>query len=160
MTDEISSPQPQQSAQSPTTIPVSQNPGLTLLAIINFIAGGLGIIALFIIVLSEHESSRPGRNLFDPGINMFDAYIIMILRFVNIVLVISSGFGYLGRKKVLGWVVGNIYACWAILTVVISAWLEGRFGILSGFWLLYPLLTLILLNTVFRKSFVSMPAKL
>jgi hypothetical protein len=71
-----------------------------------------------------------------------------------------SGVGYLKLKKFLGRTIGNVYAIVSIVysaasPFLLPAALGGGFGIAAIIGLIYPLLTLILLNTTFREDFVN-----
>lgn len=69
-------------------------------------------------------------------------------------LLLLSGIGYLTQKRFLGRVVGNIYAFFGIIAVLISLLIlpkeiGGGFGTSAIIGLIYPTLTLILLDTAF-----------
>ena len=71
-------------------------------------------------------------------------------------LMITSGVGYLGQKRFLGRTLGNTYAILSILNNVLSlATLHQGFGIGTLIGLIYPVLTLILLNTTFKDDLVN-----
>ena len=155
--------------------------GLTALAVLNFVFGGFGILGgmwnlLFGAVASsaggmQDEFAKFGREMAkqsgDP--NAIDAmnkiapaassvssmfYILGILGLVLAGFLIVAGVGYLKQSKKKGYMFGNIYGIAgivvAILSMLILPWILG-FGAIFG--LIYPIVTLALLNTVFKNSF-------
>lgn len=147
--------------------------GLTALAIINFImaawaccggfstfvAGGLlGAMSSspeMTKEMSEQEKAdlREAQELLnDPRIKVFGAISLLVCA-----LLIASGVGYLQQKRVLGRMVGNIYAIIEIVQVVTAAILfsdvAGHVTIMTAIELVYPIVTLALLNTIFRHDF-------
>ena len=139
--------QPQPAQQPQSAPPASPRPvGLTLMAILNFIFGGLGIVSLFIIF----QIYRMG----DTAVQFWapEGALAIALRPINVLLIFASGVGYLSRSKFLGWGLGNAYACMAIVTVIAGAISSEVLTPMSAFWLIYPTLTLILVNTVFKKD--------
>ncbi len=76
-----------------------------------------------------------------------------------IVLLVLSGIGYLKQKQFLGRTLGNSYAALSLLSVVVGLTLlnvgqTGGFGIGTMISMIYPLLTLYLLNVVFKEDLV------
>ena len=144
--------------------------GLTALAVINFVFSGwgfiglLGLAALFAFIgkiptenMQEHERA-PIEALQNMGVYVF--VIIFVLSLISSVLLLLSGIGYLKQKKFLGRTIGNIYAVIAIGTSIFSgklfpSELGGGFNIGSIIGLIYPVLTLILLNTTFRDDLTN-----
>jgi hypothetical protein len=147
--------------------------GLTALAVINFIFGGislLGAIALAALFpLMQMALDQAGDQLQpeqmaqiqamnDVGAPLF--ITVACISFVTAVLLIASGVGYLKLKKFLGRTLGNAYAVISIVYSVASAMLlpmelGGGFNIMAIVGLIYPVLTLILLNTTFKEDFVN-----
>jgi hypothetical protein len=147
--------------------------GLTALAVINFILGGLGLINVPALgmLLAMHlgtfgqgdkdmrEATKEASKLVEAaGVPLF--VTIMALHGLLAVLLILSGIGYLKLKRFLGRVLGNAYAIVAIATSVLWIWgtssvKEGGMdlGVLAG--LVYPLITLFLINTTFREDFTN-----
>jgi hypothetical protein len=144
--------------------------GLTALAVINFVFSGwgfiglLGLAALFAFIgkiptenMQEHERA-PIEALQNLGLHML--IFIFALSLISNVLLLLSGIGYLKQKKFLGRAIGNIYAVIAIISSVFSGQLfpselGGGFNIMSIIGLIYPVLTLILLNTTFRDDLTN-----
>jgi hypothetical protein len=140
--------------------------GLTALAVINFIFAGLGIIGSGFSLFSRSmignistngmpEAQRAKIEAFqriDPSL-----YSIMIfLGIISALLLLLSGIGYLKQKRVLGRIIGNVYGFYGILSVIVSYLIIpkelGGQGIWSIIGIIYPTLTLILLDTVFKND--------
>ena len=105
---------------------------------------------------------EPQRSQFEAFQNMgvYVFVIIFVISLISSVLLLLSGIGYLKQKKFLGRIIGNIYAVTAIVTSIFSgklfpSELGGGFNIMSIVGLIYPVLTLILLNTTFRDDLTN-----
>jgi hypothetical protein len=140
--------------------------GLTALAVINFIFGGLGIISSVFSFISMSmignistsgmpESAKAkieALQKIDPSL-----FAIMIgMGIISALLLLLSGIGYIKQKRVLGRIIGNVYGFYGILSVIISYLIipkelggQGTWSIIS---IIYPILTLILLDTVFKND--------
>jgi hypothetical protein len=75
-------------------------------------------------------------------------------------LLIASGVGYLKLKKFLGRTLGNSFAVIRIaygiaVALYLPVEIGGGFGIGAIIGFVYPVLTLLLLNTVFKEDFVN-----
>ena len=144
--------------------------GLTALAVINFIFSGWGLIGLlglaaFFAFIGKiptdqmQEAQRTQIEAFqDLGLPVF--IFIFALSLISSVLLLLSGIGYLKQKKFLGRFIGNTYAVVTIISSVISGImfapeLGGGFNIGTIIGLIYPVLTLILLNTTFREDLTN-----
>jgi hypothetical protein len=145
--------------------------GLTALAVINFIFFALylvGILGWFIVLLviievmpTEHmtEAQKAQMQAFEKlGMPVF--VLIFILSFAAALLLLLSGIGYIKQKKYLGRVLGNSYAVVDIISTCVSAAIltaeiGGGFTIMTIVGLIYPVLTLILLNTTFREDLTN-----
>lgn len=148
--------------------------GLTALAVINFIFGGFGVLgalgSIALIPLLGRIPEQATANMRDEQLEQFRALqdigptlfvTLGALALVSAVLLIASGFGYLKLKKTLGRTLGNTYGVLGILSALgRTLWLPAALGG-SGFniatiiGLIYPALTLILLNTAFKEDFVN-----
>jgi hypothetical protein len=147
--------------------------GLTALAVINFILGGfsvLGAIGLAVLIpLMGVALEQAGGQLQPQQQAQIEALTelgapifitVAVISFVTAVLLIASGVGYLKLKKFLGRTLGNTYAGISVVYSVCSALLlpvelGGGFNIMAIVGLIYPVLTLILLNTTFKEDFVN-----
>jgi len=144
--------------------------GLTALAVINFIFSGWGLIGLiglaafFALIgkiptdnMQEAQKAQI-EALQNMGLPVF--IIIFLLSLLSSVLLLLSGIGYLKQKKFLGRTIGNIYAVITIISSVVSGILfapdlGGGFNIMTIVGLIYPVLTLILLNTTFKEDLTN-----
>ena len=145
--------------------------GLTALAVINFIFSGLylfgllGWIVIFLVIIGIiptdqlNEIQRTQMEAFQKlGIPVF--IFVFTLSLVSSVLLLLSGIGYLKQKKFMGRALGNIYAIIDIISSVISGIIlttetGGGFTIMTMVGLIYPILTLILLNTTFKEDLTN-----
>lgn len=78
--------------------------------------------------------------------------IQVVLLLISVVLLILAGVGYLGQKKT-GRTFGTAYGAIALIGTVIGIVNTG-FGGSSVLGLIYPVLTLILVNTTFKNNLV------
>jgi hypothetical protein len=148
--------------------------GLTALAVFNFIFGAMGVLsALGMMVFIPMLGRLPEDALADMGpeqIAQLEALqevgaglfvALAVLSLISALLLILSGIGYLGLKKFLGRTLGNAYGILGIIATVGSAMFMpvvlggGSFTIGTILGLIYPVLTLVLLNTAFREDFVN-----
>jgi hypothetical protein len=147
--------------------------GLTALAVINFVFSGWGFIGLlffaaffaFIGKIPTDDMQEAQRVQFEAfqnlGLSVF--VMIFVLSLISNVLLLVSGIGYLKQKKILGRMIGNAYAIFAIASSVISGFIfagemaemGGGFSIMTIVGLIYPILTLILLNTTFKDDLTN-----
>ncbi len=143
--------------------------GLTAMAVLNFIFGGLSILsilflaAVIAIVFSTEvadEAQQKIKEAFEKeGVTSAMLVFSFSLSLIASILLIISGVGYLKQKKVLGRGLGNAYAIIAIASSVVSVIMMpkeggGGFNLMTMIGLIYPVLTLALLNTVFKEDFI------
>jgi hypothetical protein len=160
--------------------------GLTALAVINFILGGIFLLSILGVVLGKYgiemnEKALDQRIQNDPNLVERDPQIakqqedletakkalsdptLRMLTFLSIIptsLMIVSGVGYLKQKKILGWMMGNLYAVISISLgiaeiLMIDEEITGGFGIASLIGFIYPALTLFLMNVTFKEDFAE-----
>ena len=152
--------------------------GLTALAVINFVFGGLSVItamglAVMLFAAGAMETATGGltiiadnaaQDALRQGIDAIGGksmlYVSFALTLLSSVLLILSGVGYLKQKLFLGRMLGNGYALVAVFGSVISMSktpeeFGGGFNLGVIFGLLYPILTLVLLNTTFKEDLVN-----
>ena len=144
--------------------------GLTALAIINFILAGLGLLSLFgMVALVGLMDKMPTEQMNETqkaqieavqNMGMPTLVLIVVLTLLSAVLLLSSGIGYMKQKKVLGRVVGNVYALASLVGSLVSGLLFAtelgggfNFGTIIG--LIYPILTLVLINTTFKDDLTN-----
>ncbi len=131
--------------------------GLTALAVLNFVFGGLGAIGLLALfaLLGAAESATGGQFSTEvskqPGSGL--VMLNLALALATVVLLIVSGIGYLGLKRMLGRTMGNMYALVSLASSGLGIMVSGfGFGTIIG--LIYPVLTLALINGTFKDDLV------
>ena len=132
--------------------------GLTALAVLNFVGSGfvmLGVIAFAALLgIGKMSEAASGAKLALPSTSVLAG--LLLLDTVTIGLLIASGVGYLRQKRRLGRSVGTAYAIVSLVSKIISlATIHNSFGIGVIIGLVYPVLTLILLNTTFKDDLVN-----
>ena len=139
--------------------------GLTALAVLNFVFGGLAPISAFGLIflmtvsgklLEEMEKADPQTKELVESFrdNAGIVWAIVALTLLSAVLLIASGVGYLKQKKFLGRTLGNGYAVVDLITQGISLSLVP-FGIGNIIGVIYPLVTLFMLNVTFKDDLVN-----
>lgn len=146
--------------------------GLTALAVLNFVFSGinllgcLGMVAMMAFIHlaaeaggSDDEGQRQAIEAWKQlGVGLF--YGLLAMMAATALLLLLSGIGYLQQKKFLGRALGNLNAALSIGSSLVwglavqSDELGGGFNIGTILGLVYPLLTLVLLNTTFKEDFV------
>ena len=144
--------------------------GLTALAVINFIFSGwsiiglLGLAAFFALrgKISTDNMEEVQKAQIEALQNLGLPMLIFIfaLSLISSVLLLLSGIGYLKQKKVLGRMMGNAYALITIVSSIVSGMMfatefGGGFNIGTIIGLIYPVLTLILINTTFKDDLTN-----
>lgn len=144
--------------------------GLTALAVINFVFSGFGFLSLlgmaaffaFIDKIPTDQMQENERAMTEALQNLGLPMLIFIfaLSLISNFLLLLSGIGYLKQKKFLGRIMGNVYAVITIVSSIVSgimfaSELGGGFNIGTIINLIYPVLTLILLNTTFRDDLTN-----
>ncbi len=133
--------------------------GLTALSIFNFIFGGLGgllhLISIATIQMQHTAVEKSYEVMGAEPPSMGFMYLIETFAIVRVALLIVSGVGYLGQRKIIGRLFGNIYAVLALVAIPIEMF-KNPLGFKSTSLLefAYPLITLFLLNFVFRRDLV------
>jgi len=140
---------------------------LTALAVLNFVFGIVGAIAnvataVFGKIVLDHIADSNAR-LSEQQVQAIRrarhvlqyVWLTLPLALVVSVLLIVSAVGYLQMKK-MGRTVGTAYAILALLNVVLTLTLVGTgFSLSMLIGLVYPVLTLILLNTTYKNVLVK-----
>ncbi len=126
--------------------------GLTALAVFNFIFGGFAVIGSLVLIALVAAIEE---FLADTGGSAGLLYLQTFLMISSAGLLISSGVGYLKQKLFLGRKLGNIYAGVSILSSVITLVNGGEFGVGTIIFLIYPVLTLALINGSFKEDLVN-----
>jgi len=134
--------------------------GLTALAVLNFVfVGFVAVGAQALWARYSFVPSAPDVVITAYSLTQQDGPMILmaaILMLVSMTLLIVSGIGYIGQKRILGQRVGSIYGMIGIAgTVLVILVAKTGFGIETIIGLTYPILTLVLLNTTFKEDFVN-----
>ena len=135
------------------------------MAIFNFLFAGvsllgiLGMVTVFVVMRESEAYEEMSRAFTEAGLTGTYLIFIFSISGAALVLQILSGIGYLQQKKFLGRTLGNTYAVISVLSTVVSLVFlpdasGGGFSIITIIALLYPVLTLILLNTTFKEDFI------
>lgn len=128
--------------------------GLTALAVLNFVFAGLGLLVLlglFALVAAVDKGASANGVHVSAGV----IYGLILLGIVRMCIMIAAGVGYLGMKK-WGRTAGNLYGILALIdTAVGIALVKSGFGIGTIIGLVYPVLTLILINSTFKDDLVN-----
>jgi len=143
--------------------------GLTALAVLNFVFSGLGLLGVLALVavfgmmdtLKHSAANAHDREVLEAFANMPTAlWAMMIISSVIVAaLLIIAGVGYLKMRR-WGRMIGNAYALLSVATqivevVTIPSELGGGVGIGTIIGLVYPVLTLIFINTTFKEELSS-----
>jgi hypothetical protein len=122
----------------------------------------LGLATVLLMPESQfaHASDEERQQMKEAKDALKDPRVLVptLVKVPAMVLLVLAGVGYLLQKKWLGWMAGNLYAVLdagssiASAITVKSVELGGGFnlGMMAG--ILYPLFTLILINTTFRSD--------
>ncbi|MFP6874274.1 MAG: hypothetical protein VCA55_12300 [Verrucomicrobiales bacterium] len=142
--------------------------GLTALAVLNFVFGGfgalavLGLIALVGVVAGAANIATDGEagelmveGMAEAGLSGGMLMVTIVLMAASSALLIVSGVGYLKQKRVLGRTMGTLYGILALLGTVIGIVGGQGFELSTIIGLVYPVLTLILINTTFKEDLVN-----
>lgn len=133
--------------------------GLTALAVLNFVFGGIAAIFTLLAfgglaLLREAIKQSEASGVKYEGQSMTVAYVMLLLGAVSALLLIVSGVGYIKQKRFLGRTLGSLYAVVSLTSTVIGIATVG-IGIGGIAFAIYPLLTLILLNSSFKNDLVN-----
>lgn len=139
--------------------------GLTALAVLNFVFGGFGALSFLAMLGLLAAADEEGGELAQgaartlQALGMAGFWVVLGVTVVLTGLLIASGVGYLKQKKVLGRTLGNAYAILSILYSVVRGMelpeeAGGGFHLGTIIGLIYPVLTLVLLNTTFKEDFI------
>ena len=138
--------------------------GLTALAVINFVFGGFGLLAVLALLalftaadaITSGMTDASGQAIKVEPVSKAMLGLNLLLSLASTALLIISGVGYLKQKKFLGQKLGSLYGLLGIATTVFGLVAANQsFGIGSIIGLIYPVLTLVLLNTTFKEDFVN-----
>lgn len=131
--------------------------GLTALAVFNFILGGWAVISALLtaVAMAAKSQGQPGTEQLSDGLLAVNLGYLL----ADAGLLITAGIGYLKMKRVLGRWLGSGEAVFSLIyfgvaVAIVSS--EGQpFSLAMLTSLVYPGLTLVLLNVVFRENLVN-----
>ena len=138
--------------------------GLTALAVLNFVSGGyrlidtVGLLALE--VFRERIKDEEARQIADAlaAAGPVKMGTMVVTLSISSVLMIVAGIGYLQQRRTLGRRIGNVAALTTVAAVVLKSSVlsgtDGGFGFGTIPAVLYPVLSLVLLNTTFKEDFI------
>lgn len=132
--------------------------GLTALAVFNFIFGGLSgltsLVGLATVDLAIKALEEQAKVTGDPVPSAGLLYASLAVAGITAALLIASGVGYLGLKRFGGRILGNASAAAALVGIALELGLMPIAFTINGLiGFVYPLITLFLLNVIFRKDF-------
>ncbi len=133
--------------------------GLTALAVLNFVFGGIGAIfallafgGLSLIREAAQRAEAAGAKV-EQSLGL--AYVVVLLTAVGAFLLITSGVGFLKQKKFLGRTLGTVYALVSLGGTALTVVNGGGIGIGTIIFSVYPILILIMVNTTFKDDLVN-----
>lgn len=144
--------------------------GLTALAVLNFIFSGLGLLGVLAMVaffaligeIPTEKMDEASRMQIEALQKMGTPVLVVgfLLNVVSCILLLVSGIGYLKQKRFMGRILGSTYGIISIAGSVVSGLLfdrelGGGFNIGTIIGLVYPVLTVILLNTTFKDDLTN-----
>lgn len=131
--------------------------GLTALSVFNFILAGWGLLKLLGVAIILAAGVPKGSQ--GPPPPQFLLLLSLGYLILDIGLMVTAGIGYLKLKRVLGRWIGSAEAVVSLAYFVIVVTYAQSEGIPFDFRnlsaLVYPGLTLVLLNVVFRENLVQ-----
>ncbi len=143
--------------------------GLTALAVINFVFSGWGLLGVMGMIVMMALFGKITENMDPQSRAQFEALKdiglptligLLAMSVVSCILLLISGIGYIKQKKFMGRALGNAYAVIAIISgiaspMIITTEAGGGFNIFSMVGFIYPVLTLILINTTFKDDLID-----
>jgi len=133
--------------------------GLTALAVLNFVFGGLGAIGALLafggLSLIKEAASRAEAAGAKVEQSLGLAYVVVLLTAVGAFLLIASGVGYLKQSKFMGRTLGTVYALVSLGGTALGVINGGGIGVFTIIFSVYPVLTLIMVNTTFKDDLVN-----
>ena len=129
--------------------------GLTLLAIANFFVGGMfSILAFlgFMLLVKSPAANEAAKTTVDVS----DTMSLIIGGGLLGLLGITSGIGYLNRKRLIGHRLGTAFGVLGTVVVPVQLALGSHdFGFIHALFLACFMVNVVLVNTTYRKSFIN-----
>jgi len=134
--------------------------GLTALAVLNFVFGGIGAIFTLLAfgglaLIREGVKHAEASGMKYEGQSLTMATVVIALGGFSALLLIVSGVGYIQQKRFTGRTLGTLYALVSLAGSALTVATGGGLGIAMIIFSVYPLLTLILVNTSFKNDLVN-----
>jgi hypothetical protein len=127
--------------------------GLTVLAVLSFIWGGILLLSQALFCISLAMGNQP--KLPEP-LRSLPASILWLNSVGGLVcgaLLVVAGIGYLKQRRILGRVMGSVYAILTLAILGVVETVEPRlFSFETVIGLVYALLILLLVNVTFRHD--------
>jgi hypothetical protein len=138
---------------------MGQRPGgLTVLAVLNFIFAGLGLIAYVIVggllAIFSGAAAGIGAGSAIAG-SIILVWLLLIVNIAYCIFLVISGLGFLKQSKKKGQKMGFICGVIGIIGTIIGIIMTSSFGGMSILGIAYPLLLIILPQTVLKDGFVN-----
>ena len=133
--------------------------GLTALAVLNFVFGGLGAIGALLafgglsLIREAAQRAEAAGAKVEQSLGL--AYVVVLLTGVGAFLLIASGVGYLKQSKFMGRTLGTVYALVSLGGTALGVINGGGIGVFTIIFSVYPVLTLIMVNTTFKDDLVN-----
>lgn len=142
--------------------------GLTALAVLNFVFGGFSVLwTLFVglVTVTAHSVVSTAGDIKDKDVqhavegaksSVAIGYVYVALSLISAAMLITSGVGYLKQKRFLGRTLGTVYAVASLGGTALGVVaLSMGVGIGTIILSIYPVLTLIMVNTTFKDDLVN-----
>ncbi len=143
--------------------------GLTALAVLNFIFSGWGLLGIMGMITMIVLFGRMAEHMDEQARGQWEALqaiglpwliCLIAVSVVSSILLLVSGIGYIKQKKFMGRTLGSAYAVVAIISAVLSVVMMkpeigGGFNIGAIIGFIYPVVTLILLNSTFKEDLTN-----
>lgn len=134
--------------------------GLTAMAVLNFVFGGIGAIAALLgfgamSLIRQAMQVAQESGLKYEGQSITGAWIVLAATAFGALLLIISGVGYLKQSRFAGRTLGTLYGLVSLGGTVAGVMTGGGVGITTLLFAAYPLLTLLLVNTSFKRDLVN-----
>ncbi len=124
------------------------------MAVLNFVFGGIALLIGLLAVLGLSAGSELTHGAIIP--HRMQAWIGAGALVLGGVLLLTSGIGYLKQARGMGRMLANVYAVVSLASTVYGIVSPGgAFGIFTIVLLIYPVLTLFLVNTTFKDDLVN-----
>jgi hypothetical protein len=133
--------------------------GLTALAVLNFVFGGIGAIGSLLGLLGLSVLREAAKSVEAHGgkaeVNLTLLMVGLLFMAGGAFLLITAGVGYLKQKRFMGRTLGTVYALVSLAGTGLGIASGNGIGIGTIIFSVYPILTLIMVNTTFKDDLVN-----